>query len=47
MLYCYGRYAKREMKAEMELQISSVMSQYFALSDTSTKEKSAAVTINP
>ncbi len=33
LIYCYRRYTKREMKEEMQLQISSMMSQYFALSE--------------
>ncbi len=38
LLYCYRRYAKREMKEEMELQIGSIMSQYFALSESKDKK---------
>ena len=34
LIYCYRRYTKREMKEEMQLQISSMMSQYFALNDS-------------
>jgi hypothetical protein len=37
LIYCYRRYTRREMKDEMQLQISSMMSQYFALSDNKGK----------
>ena len=33
--YCYRRYTKREMKEEMQLQITSLMTQYFALTEQS------------
>lgn len=33
LICCYRRYSRREMKDEMQLQISSMMSQYFAISD--------------
>eukprot|EP00831_Metopus_contortus_P034601 TRINITY_DN2758_c0_g1_i8.p1 TRINITY_DN2758_c0_g1~~TRINITY_DN2758_c0_g1_i8.p1 ORF type:complete len:219 (-),score=38.96 TRINITY_DN2758_c0_g1_i8:96-752(-) len=33
LIYCYRRYNQREMKEEMQLQISSMMSQYFALNN--------------
>jgi len=33
LIYCYRRYTRREMKDEMQLQISSMISQYFALTD--------------
>lgn len=39
LFYCYRRYTKREMREEMQLQITSVMTQYFALSDTSKIKK--------
>jgi len=42
IIYCYRRYAKKEMREEMQLQISSIMSQYLALSETSNKVPSAA-----
>ena len=32
IVYCYRRYAKREMQNEMQMQIESAVSQYFALS---------------
>ena len=38
LLYWYRRYAKREMKEEMELQIGSIMSQYYALSESKEKK---------
>ncbi len=41
LIYCYRRYTRREIKDEMQLQISSMMSQYFALSDNKTKVPSA------
>ena len=43
LIYCYRRYSQREMKDEMQLQISSMMSQYFALSDNKDKRPS----VNP
>ena len=41
LIYCYRRYTQREIKEEMQLQISSMMSQYFALSDTKDKKSFA------
>jgi hypothetical protein len=32
IVYCYRRYSKREMQNEMQMQIESAVSQYFALS---------------
>ena len=32
IVYCYRRYSKREMQSEMQMQIESAVSQYFALS---------------
>ncbi len=37
LIYCYRRYTKREVNEEMQLQISSMMSQYFALSDNKAR----------
>lgn len=37
LIYCYRRYTRRELKDEMQLQISSMMSQYFALADSKPK----------
>ena len=37
LIYLYRRYTKREIKEEMQLQISSMMSQYFALSESKGK----------
>ena len=31
IVYCYRRYARREMQKEMHVQIESAVSQYFAL----------------
>jgi hypothetical protein len=31
IVYCYRRYARREMQSEMQVQIESAVSQYFAL----------------
>ena len=33
IILCYRRYTKREIKEEMRLQISSIMSNYFLISD--------------
>jgi len=43
LIYCYRRYTRREMKEEMQLQISSMVSQYFALNDTSKGGKTTIV----
>jgi len=32
IVYCYRRYSRREMQSEMQVQIESAVSQYFALS---------------
>ena len=32
IVYCYRRQSKREMQGEMQMQIESAVSQYFALS---------------
>ena len=37
VIYFYRRHTKKEMKDEMQLQISSMMSQYFALTDNKNK----------
>ena len=34
LIYCYRRYTRREMKEEMQLQINSAVTQYFALSES-------------
>lgn len=39
LICCYRRYSRREMKKEMQLQISSVMSQYFAINDSKETQK--------
>ena len=36
IVYCYRRSAKREMQGEMQMQIESAVSQYFALSQKDT-----------
>jgi len=47
LIYLYRRYSRREMKEEMQLQISSMMSQYFALSEGgSTRDKQPFVKPN-
>lgn len=43
IIYCYRRYSQREMKEEIQLQISSVMSQYFALSDASARDRGTQI----
>lgn len=37
IVYCYRRYSKREMQGEMQMQIESAVSQYFALSQREGK----------
>ena len=37
IVYCYRRYSKREMNNEMQMQIESAVSQYFALSQRDGK----------
>jgi hypothetical protein len=37
IVYCYRRYSKREMQNEMQIQIESAVSQYFALSQREGK----------
>ena len=37
IVYCYRRYSKREMQGEMQMQIESAVSQYFALSQRDGK----------
>ena len=37
IVYCYRRYSKREMNTEMQMQIESAVSQYFALSQREGK----------
>ncbi len=37
IIYCYRRYSKREMQNEMQMQIESAVSQYFALSQRDGK----------
>lgn len=34
IVYCYRRQSKREMQGEMQMQIESAVSQYFALSQS-------------
>jgi len=46
LIYCYRRYSQRELKEEMHLQISSMMSQYFALTDTN-KERETQISVKP
>lgn len=41
-LCCYRRYEKRELKEEMQLQISSMIGQYFALGDNKAKPQEAS-----
>lgn len=36
-IYLYRRHTKKEMREEMQLQVSSIMSQYLALSENSNK----------
>ena len=37
IIVCYRRYSKREIHERMNLQISTAVSQYFALQDRSNK----------
>ena len=37
IVYCYRRYSKREMQTEMQMQIESAVSQYFALTQRDAK----------
>jgi hypothetical protein len=37
IVYCYRRYSKREMQGEMQMQIESAVSQYFALTQRDSK----------
>jgi len=37
IVYCYRRYSRREMQQEMNIQIESAVSQYFALTQRDTK----------
>lgn len=39
IIYCYRRHAKREMQGEMQMQIESAVSQYFALSQKDSGAK--------
>ena len=39
IVYCYRRHAKREMQGEMQMQIESAVSQYFALSQKDSAAK--------
>jgi Kef-type K+ transport system membrane component KefB len=40
-IYLYRRHTKREMREEMQLQISSIMSQYLALNENKTTSQGA------
>ena len=37
VVYCYRRYAKREMQQDMKVQIEGAVGQYFALSQQSAQ----------
>ena len=37
IVYCYRRYSRREMQKEMNVQIESAVSQYFALTQRDSK----------
>lgn len=42
-IYLYRRHTKKEMREEMQLQISSIMSQYLALNDNANKSSAPGV----